>query len=139
MSKAFEPLAAKFALDPGERKKPVYQWNEDHTDLVKVGEIDVTKEMNEKAVGTTVYELIAKFGGLENVAENFPDSGEGDQDLTIFPETSGEMTEMEQAFDRVQVAASEEPEQAVKTPEQEIAELKARIAELEKPAEGEQK
>lgn len=138
MSKTFEPIAAKFALDPGERVKPVYQWNEEKTDLLKVGEVDVTKEMNERAVGTTIYELLAKFGGLDGVAANFPDDGEGDQDLTIFPETSGEMTEMAAAADRV-AAAEKVQKSGQKTAEEEIAELKARIAELEKPsAEGEQ-
>lgn len=123
-----------FALNPGEKVRPVYQWNENRTDLKKVGEVDIQEELNERAKGTTVYELLDRFRGPDNVYDAYPDKGEGILDPSVFPETSGDITKMNESLDRLQTAKGEEPkkeEQPGKDIDAQIEDLKNQIAALE--------
>lgn len=122
-------LCEKFALNPGDKIEPVYQWNEDRTDLVKVGEVNVQERLNERAKGTTVYELLDRFRGPDNTYDAYPDKGEGIVDSSVFPETSGDITKMNQAFDKVK--AAETDKKGVKDTDAQIQELKDQIAALE--------
>lgn len=127
-------LCAHFALKSGDKIEPVFQWNEKRTDLVKVGEVNIQEQLNERAKGTTVYELIDRFRGPDNVLDAFPDKGEGIQDSTIFPETSGDITKMNEAFDRVKAAQAgneKKDDQAEKDIASQIEDLKNQIAALE--------
>ena len=50
--------------------QPVFKWNKERTELVKVGERDVDKEIQACAVGVTPYELfgahsIARCSGVQ--------------------------------------------------------------------------
>lgn len=125
-------LCERFALNPGDKVEPVFQWNEKRTDLVKVGEVNIQEQLNERAKGTTVYELIERFRGPENVFDAYPDKGEGIVDPTLFPETSGDITKMTEAASRVEAAtANKKEKQPDKDIDAQIEDLKNQIAALE--------
>lgn len=125
-------LCEKFALNPGDKTESVYQWNETRTDLVKVGEVDVQERLNERAKGTTVYDLLDRFRGPDNLYDAYPDKGEGIVDPSLFPETSGDITKMNQALDRVNAAqGSQKENETDKDIDSQIQDLKNQIAALE--------
>lgn len=67
MSKTFEEPqkdargVLQFYSPCGEKVREKYVWNEDQTDLVLKEKIDIVKEMNERAKGTSIVEQIARL------------------------------------------------------------------------------
>lgn len=50
-----------FYSPSGDKIRERFQWNADKTDLVKVGEVDIQKDINEKAKGLKVSEQVARI------------------------------------------------------------------------------
>lgn len=72
----------------GDKIREHFQWNPEMTELVKVGEEDIQKAIDERAKGCTLAEQIARLArGDESVLQ----PGEGVYgDVYEFPETTGE-------------------------------------------------
>lgn len=50
-----------FYSPSGDKIREKFQWNEDETDLIKVGEEDIQKVINERAKGLTITEQVARI------------------------------------------------------------------------------
>lgn len=107
------------------RYKPIYTWDKERVSLVKKGEIDLKEEMKERAKGVSIYEMLGKYGSVENI----PGYGVGcttdrkdgalhgvDVDLTGAPQFSTDVYNMQlQAAEKKlaeQLKAAEEAKQA---------------------------
>lgn len=81
--------------------QPVFKWNKERTELVKVGERDVDKEIQDASIGITPYELqerCQRLGddSLMNVKQGFY------ADVTGAPETLGEACDLARGLDVAQ-------------------------------------
>lgn len=118
------------------RYKPVYVWDKDRVSLVKKDEIDLKEVMRERAKGVSIYEMLGKYGSVENI----PGYGVGclvdrkdgasfhgaDVDLTGMPEFSTDVYNMQlQAAEKKlaeQIKASEEAKKAAEEAEKKAKE-----------------
>lgn len=50
-----------FYSPSGDKIREKFQWNDDQTELIKVGEEDIQKVMNERAKGLTIPEQVARI------------------------------------------------------------------------------
>lgn len=118
----------------GETVKPVIRWNQDRTDLVDTGEkIDLVEEYKARAKGTTVYELIAACGGIENLETIIPQPEGNTVDLSGIPEFEHTLNEL---ATKVVNETLQKHQQQQQQEVDDVNALKARIAELEKQVNG---
>ena len=80
-------------------KVPVFKWNKDRTELVKVGERDVDKEIQDASIGITPYDLIDRIQRLGDDSPLHAKEGFGG-DFTDFPETLGEACDKARDLDK---------------------------------------
>ena len=107
------------------RFKPVFRWDEKRVSLVQVDEIDLEESMKEKAKGTSIYELLERYGDPELI----PGYGEGvttsrdnkniDLDLTDIPEfgteiLNAQLVQAEAEYAKQKEAAAKAAEEAAK-------------------------
>lgn len=80
----------KFVSPSGEKTRKTYVWNENRTELVETGEVDIQKEINAAAVGTgTAAEINRLLKGDTSV---LVPAGDGDySDVSEAPDTYGEI------------------------------------------------
>lgn len=90
--------------------QPVFKWNKDRTELVKVGERDVDKEIQACAVGITPYELLERTQSLD--APEFRKTTGFYEDVTALPETTGEAVKAAALLDKL-VAINEKEQKDV--------------------------
>lgn len=103
----------KFHVD-NPRFKPVFRWDEERVSLIQVDEIDLEKSMKEKAKGTSIYDLLERYGDPELI----PGYGEGvttsrdnkniDLDLTNVPEFGTEILNAQLAQAEAELAKQKE-------------------------------
>lgn len=118
----------------GETFKPVIRWNEDRSDLIDTGEkIDLVEEYKARAKGTTVYEIIAACGGIDNLETIIPKPEGNTVDLTGIPEFEHTLNELANKVVKETIQKQQEQQ---KQEADDVNALKARIAELEKQVNG---
>lgn len=120
------------------RYKPVYRWDENRVSLVQVDEIDLEESMMEKAKGTSIYELLERYGDPELI----PGYGQGvtttrdnkkvDLDVTNVPEFGTDILNAQLA--QAEVELKKQNEAAAKAAE-EAAKAKAAAEEAAKARE----
>lgn len=107
------------------RFKPVFRWDEKRVSLIQVDEIDLEESMKEKAKGTSIYELIERYGDPELIpgyGENVTTSRENnkvDLDLTDVPEFETDLLNAQLALAEAELkkqneAAAKAAEEAAK-------------------------
>lgn len=103
----------KFHQNDG-RFKPVFHWDDKRVSLIQVDEIDLEKSMKEKAKGTSIYELLERYGDPELI----PGYGQGvttsrsdqniDCDLTDIPEFGTDILNAQLAQAEAELAKQKE-------------------------------
>lgn len=123
-----------FPSPSGEKIRADYVWNDDQTELVKVRDVDIQKEINEAAKGCTIQEQIARLsmGDTSVLIDGEPVYA----DISDIPETTGEA--MKQMEEKVKLAYAQKlaQEEASKKTELEkaqeaLAAAQAKLAELQ--------
>lgn len=117
------------------RFKPVFRWDDNRISLIQVDEIDIEEAMKEKAKGTSIYDLLERYGDPELI----PGYGEGvttsrenknvDLDLTNVPEFGTDILNAQLAQAEAELA--KQKENAAKAAE-EAAKAKAAAEAAEK-------
>lgn len=86
-----------FPESSGDKTRKQYLWNEDRSELVEVGEIDIQKEIDAAAVGQSAAEQIKRIlqGDLSPFADGEPTYG----DVSDVPDTYGEVVAAKEEID----------------------------------------
>ena len=79
--------------------QPVYKWNKERTELVKVGERDVDKEIQACAVGITPYDLMERVQSMD--APELHRKTGFYEDITSLPETTGDAVKAAALLDKL--------------------------------------
>lgn len=106
-----------FPSPAGDKIRTEFVWNADETELVKVRDVDIQKELNEAAKGCTIVEQIARLGMGDTSV--LLDGEPVYADISDIPETTGEaMSQMENKVKEAylkKILQNEEKKKAGKT------------------------
>lgn len=129
------PNAKVFYSPSGDKIREKFQWNADKTALVKVGEVDIQKDINEKAKGLKISEQVARIArgelGVVMEGEGYYGDVSGMSEQTVGQQLGVMENKTVEQFAKNQIHKNSENESELEKAKKALAEAQAKLDALQ--------